>query len=152
MVMINSIECFLISATSHKPSHIARYELPISIRAHTLLTCLERFQYFLEDKNSEGKVIYERFSIKLRKKMNREMQKLQSIPGFPYLTKLDKIKGKIINGDPSKEKMLSFSDFFVYTPHIKMVTRNEKDTRWQEIMDKYYLLYGDWKKRGFVIT
>ena len=83
--------------------------------------------------------------------MNREIKALRSIPNFPYFTKLDKIRDKIINGDPIKDKTLQISDFFVYAPHIKVVTSYRKETRWQEIKGRYYSLCGDWNKRGFVV-
>lgn len=148
---INSIECSLVSATIHKPSHLAKYEIPVDVRAYTLLICMERFQYFLQDVNGTGAVVYEQLTVRLRQKMYREMRALRAIPNFPYLTKLDKIRGKIINGDPTRDKMLQFADFFAYAPHIKMVTCHKKDTRWQEIKNRYYSPYGDWKKRGFVV-
>ena len=113
---INSIDCRLVSASIHKPSHAAKYNQPINMRAYTLLLCMERFQYFLQDVDDEGIIIYERLSTSLRRKMNREIKALRSIPNFPYFTKLDKIRDKIINGDPIKDKTLQFSDFFVYAP------------------------------------
>jgi hypothetical protein len=148
---INTIDCKLVSATIHKPSHEAKYDWSVNVKAYTLLICLERFQFFLEDVNNEGNAIYERFTNSLRRKMTQELQQLQSIPTFPYFTNLNKIKGKVKNGDPSKEVLLQFSDFFVYAPHIKLVTCHRKQKRWQEIKEKYYELYGIWKKRGFVI-
>ncbi len=148
---INSIDCKLVSASIHKPSHIAKYTQPIDMRAYTLLICMERFQYFLEEVHDDGIVIYEKLTTRLQRKMYREMQKLRSITAFPYFSNLDRIKGSIINGEPTKEKTLQISDFFVYAPHIKMVTSNRKESRWQEIKDRYYLPYGDWNKRGFVV-
>ena len=79
------------------------------------------------------------------------MDKLRGIPNFPFLSNLDRIKGKIKNGDPAQDRILQFSDFFVYAPHIKTVTNHEKIDRWNEIKDKYYLLNGPWMKRGFVV-
>lgn len=148
---INSIDCKLVSTTIHKPSHEANYEWSVNVRAYTLLLCLERFQYFLEDVNGEGRAIYERFTNNLRRKMSGELYRLQAIPTFPYFTNLDKIKGKVRNGDPTREVILQFSDFFVYAPHIKLVTCHRKERRWQQIKGKYYELNGIWKKRGFVV-
>ena len=54
---IRSMDCHLVSATIHKPSHIARYSWPTNVRAYTLLVCLERFAHFLEDCDSDGHVI-----------------------------------------------------------------------------------------------
>ena len=84
--------------------------------------------------------------------MGEEIHRLRSIPGFPYLANLNKIKGNIINGDPVKDRALQFPDFFVYAPHIKMVTMHKCDSRWNEIKDKYYCMDGLWQKRGFVVV
>ena len=54
---INSLDCSLVSVSIHKPSHEAGYGWPVNVRAYTLLICLERFQFFLEDQNGEGKAI-----------------------------------------------------------------------------------------------
>jgi len=148
---INSIDCKLISTTINKSIHEDKYDWSVNVRAYTLLICLERFQFFLEDYAGEGKAIYERFSNNLRRKMTKELQLLQSIPTFPYFTNMEKIKGKVRNGDPVEERILQFSDFFVYAPHIKLVTSHKADRRWQQIKNRYYELYGSWKKCGYVV-
>ena len=148
---INSFDCSLISASINKVSHDAKYEWPVNVRAYTLLICLERFQFFLEEKNSEGKAIYERLTNSLRRMITEELRQLQNIPNFSHLTKLDKIKGKIINGDPTKEKILQFSDFFVYAPQIKQVTDQRSEERWNQIKGKYYQLDSSWNRRGYVV-
>lgn len=148
---IRSIDCKLVSATINKSTHVAKYDSPVNVRAYTLLICLERFQYFLEEQNDDGIVIYERFNTRLRKKMGAEMAKLRRIPSFPHLTNLHKIKGNIANGDPVKEKILQFSDFFAYAPHIKLITGHRNESRWNEIKEKYYAIDGDWTRRGFVV-
>ena len=148
---INEINCKLVSATIHKPVHEAKYDWSVNVKAFTLLICLERFQFFLEDVDDEGEVTYERFTNNIRRKMTKELKRLQSISTFPCLTNLCKIKGRVKNGDPTKEVILQFSDFFVYAPHIKLVTGNQKQKRWEEIKEKYYEFDGVWKKRGFVV-
>ena len=63
---------------------------------------------------------------------------------------LGRIKGKVKNGDPRTDVLLQISDFFVYAPHIKVITRSEKQDRWRQVQHKYYRGNG-WKRRGFVI-
>ena len=89
----------------------------------------------------------------LRRMITEELRQLQNIPNFSHLTKLDKIKGKIINGDPTKEKILQFSDFFVYAPQIKIfqVTDQRSEERWNQIKGKYYQLDSSWNRRGYVV-
>ena len=148
---INSIDCKLLSATINKPHHDGRYDWSVNVRVYTLLFCLERFQYFLEDENENGKTIYEKFSNNLRRKMTDELERLQNIPTFPSFTNLDKIKGKVRTGDPIEEKVLQFSDFFVYAPHIRSVTNYNADIRWRQIKERYYNLNAGWYRSGYVV-
>ena len=148
---ITAIDCKLVSVTICKSDHISRYNYPMNVRAYTLWLCLERFEYFLQGAKDDGVVVYERFSTRLRKKMNAEIRETCKRSRFPIFTNLGKIRGKIINGDPVKEKVLQFSDFFVYAPHIKMVTGHKKENRWQEIKNKYYGGNEKWYSKGFVV-
>lgn len=148
---INSIDCTLVSATINKMNHVSRYDWPVNVRAYSLLLTLERFQYFLEEKQVEGKGIYERLTNSMRRCITAELQKLRETRNFPFFSNLDKIKGKIVNGNPIHDKVLQFSDFFVYAPHIKSVNNHRTQKRWLEIRDKYYNLNGGWNRRGYVV-
>ncbi len=97
---INTVDCKLVSVSLNKSSHAAQYGDLAMIRAYTLLVALERFQYFLEDHNDQGKVIYERFNRSIRHRMEIDMKNLKEIPGFPHLADLGNIRGKIIDGNP----------------------------------------------------
>lgn len=148
---IGSIDCSLVSATINKLDHDQRYEWSVNVRAYTLLLCLERFQYFLEDNNDNGTAVYEKFSKGLNEKMIKELKYLTSIRTFPSFTNLNKIKGRVKNGNPTKDKVLQFADFFVYAPHIKFVTSHKADRRWQQIESKYYNIQGKWNRSGFML-
>ena len=109
---IKSIECKVISASINKRNHHSKpYPYTANVRAYSLLLCLERFQYFLEDTDSEGIGIYERFTKSMRKKATKDLRKLHETK-FPIFTNLDRVKEKIRYGDPFEEKILQFSDFF----------------------------------------
>ena len=118
--------------------HAEQYVHLVNPKSYALLTCLERFQFFLEDnsKSETGIAYYEEFTNSARRKITKEMDELRSIVNF-YPT-LERIKGKVGNGKPTKDVILQFADFFVYSPHIKFVTQHEKQNRWNEIRHKYY--------------
>ena len=103
---INSIDCSLVSCTIDKSRHYAKYQHPINVRAYTLLVCLERFWYFLNEHGCEGSVIYERFHLRQRKTVGRAIQKLQSMQNHNTFPDLGSIKHTIRNGDPIQEKVL----------------------------------------------
>lgn len=145
---ICNIDCTLISVSINKVNHMSRYTQPANVRAYTLLACLERFQFFLEDRQSEGIAYYESFTNSMRRMITSEMLGLRSIIDF-YPT-LGRIKGKVKNGNPYTDVLLQISDFFVYAPHIKAITRNEKQDRWRQVQHKYYRGRG-WKRKGFVV-
>jgi len=145
---INDIDCVLVSASINKAAHARKYTHPAGVRAYTLLACLERFQFFLEDVNDDGIAYYEEFTNSMRRKCTAEMEALRSVTNFHRT--LGKIKGRVINGKPTKDIVLQFSDFFVYAPHIKFVTNHAKQQRWEQIRHKYYACKSIWKRNGFV--
>ena len=142
------IDCTLISVSINKENHYAKYVHPAPPKSYTLLACLERFQFFLEDNGGEGIAYYEEFTNAMRRKITEDMHGLQSITDF-YST-LGKIKGKVRNGKPSRDVLLQFSDFFVYAPHINFVTNHVSKCRFEQIHHKYYRGQG-WKREGCVL-
>ena len=145
---ICNIACTLVSVSINKVKHTSKYTNPVNVRAYTLLACLERFQFFLEDNQDDGIAYYESFTNRMRRMVTSEMRSLQSVTQFH--STLGRIKGKVKNGDPCTDVLLQISDFFVYAPHIKVITRSEKQDRWCQIRHKYYRGNG-WKRRGFVM-
>ena len=145
---ICNIDCTLISVSINKARHASRYTNPVDVRAYTLLACLERFQFFLEDNRDEGIAYYESFTNNMRRKITSEISNLQTMTQFHHT--LNRIKGKVEDGNPYADVLLQISDFFVYAPHIKAMTLNEKQDRWSQIRHKYYRGEG-WRKKGFVI-
>lgn len=149
---IKSIECKTISASINKKNHLSKpYPYTANVRAYSLLLCLERFQYFLEEMNDEGIGIYERYTKSMRKKATKDLKILREDTNFPFFTNLDKVKGKIKYGDPFKEKILQFSDFFIYAPHIRLVTKLNADGRFEEIKSEYYNFFGKWNRKEYVV-
>ena len=148
---IRTLDCMLVSTTIHKINHINKYSEPVNVRAYSLLLTLERFQYFLEEQNDTGIGIYEKFTNEMRRRMTKELDRLRAMKNFPFFTNLNKIKGKITNGNPINDRVLQFSDFFVYAPHIKSVNNCRTQRRWLQICNKYYNLNGTWNKKGYVV-
>ena len=60
-IICNS-KCTLLSATIDLDKHFRKYKIVVNPKAHAMLIMLERFQDFLEFKDSQGTVIYEWFS------------------------------------------------------------------------------------------
>lgn len=148
---VKKIDCKLVSASINKRTHCSKpYPYTANVRAYSLLLCLERFQYFLEEKNEEGISIYEKLTHSMRNNIEKDLKNLRNLTNFPFFTNLDKIKGKIRNGEPVKDKILQFADFVVYAPHIFFYTNRTRANRLNEIYEKYYNTNGNWKTNGCV--
>ena len=137
---IKSIDCSLISVTLNLYYHCYHYSKPVSPRAYTLRLLLERFQYFLEDNNERGDASYERYNSQLRKKVELAQKHLLANDNFPKPTTLSNLSKRVKSGDPLKEPVLQFADFFVYIPWIRSTTNCQALDRWNEIKHKYYNL------------
>jgi len=148
--VIRNLDCSLLSVTLDLKIHCDHYPNPADPTAYTLLLILERFQYFVEEKQSRGKAIFEKFNAKMRKKAEIGLKWLQKIPTFPSPTNLDQLEKKIVYGDPVTEPILQFADFFAYTPWIRRTTNFNADEKWESLKDKYYNLNGSWLKTGHV--
>lgn len=92
--IINRLDCALVSATIDLSSY-ERHQWPASPRTYSLLPP-ERFQYFLEDKDSRGVAICGRFGAKMRKKAELEAKPLQSNPAFPNTASLNRIRRRVL--------------------------------------------------------
>lgn len=66
---IKTIDCKLLSVSVDLKKHCEKYSMPVNVTAYTLYLILEGFQYFLEELDEYGKVIYERFGGSLRKEL-----------------------------------------------------------------------------------
>jgi hypothetical protein len=148
---IRSIDCHLISVSLNIPAHYKQYSKPISPRAYTLLLLMERFQYFLEDYGSKGEASYERYTKGMQEKVEDAQIQLLSFDNFPKPTDFKYAPRKIKSGDPTKEHMLQFSDFFVYAPYIRHTYNHHRTDKWNSVAHKYYNLnYRHWYKRGYI--
>lgn len=149
-LIIQNLECNLLSVTIDLEKHCTKYKTPAEPRAYSLLLMLERFQYFLEANHDVGIAKYERFNAKMRKSAEMELKWLRSKHNFPYFSALPNIQDKIQNGNPITEPILNFADFFAYAQWIKRTTNFQSNARWESIKHKYYNLYGNWVKTGNV--
>lgn len=147
---IIKIDCALLSVTIDLDKHCKRYSKPVNVRAYALLIMLERFQYFLERHGHNGEAIYEEFSSRLQKKAEIAQKWLATRPTFPTPTTRDNVAKQVKHGDPLKEPMLQFADFFAYAPYIKCASNNKKTSRLDSVHHKYFNISGAWFKRGLV--
>lgn len=148
---IRNINCSLISASINKTNHYQKQDDPFNVRAYTLQACRQRFQFFLEEHNGRGRIIYERFTNAQRRKIMPEIKLIEKRVAKHFPPNLYKIKSLIETGDPLGEIVLQFADFFAYAPHIRLVSKKEKGDRFDEIKHKYFDYDGTWRKRGFVV-
>ena len=148
---IINIDCKLVSVTIDKEKHCKRYTNPVNPLGYGLYIMLERFQYFLQDHNDEGVVIYERYNSNMRKLVERAQKWLITLAAFPTPINLDKIAKKVINGDPKNEPILQYADFVTYAPWIRSTSEGKCTKRYDRIKHKYYNLdHNSSFKRGNV--
>ncbi len=133
---IKKIDCTLFSVTIDLEYHYNHYSNPIFPMALALWYILERFQYYVSNIDGKGIAVYEQFTESLRNKVNKEWKKLESYEKFPQPTDFKNLKKKVLNGDPTKEPMLAFADFFVYLPW----NRKMSNSKWKGFGHKYHAL------------
>ncbi|MEX0656681.1 MAG: DUF3800 domain-containing protein [Nitrosopumilaceae archaeon] len=133
LTTILSLDCKLLSVTLDLDYHCQKYSNPVWPTALALLYILERFQYFIDEQNSSGVSIFERFTNSMRDKVKREWKILNSYPSFPKPTKWPDLE-KVENGDPVKQPILAFADFFGYLPFI----RKTSIANWEKFIPQYY--------------
>ena len=144
--------CTLLPVTIDLENHFHKYKFPADPKAYAMLIMLERFQDFLESKDAEGTVLYERFNRRERRKVEIAMKGLKGLLAFRHHVELDNIIGNIQNGDPLKEPILQLADFFAYATQIKYKTEGQKKYRWESIKEKYFNLDGGYHRAGCVIV
>lgn len=144
------IDCALLSVTIDLDKHCKRYSKPVNVRAYALLIMLERFQYFLERYDQHGEAIYEEFNSRLQKKAEITQRWLATRPTFPTPTSRENVAKQVKHGDPFREPMLQFADFFAFAPYIKCASKGKKTSRLDSVHHKYFNISGSWMKRGFV--
>jgi Protein of unknown function (DUF3800) len=83
---INFLDCCLLSVTIDLDRHCTKYNKPVSPLAYALYLIMERFQYFLEEKNQTGEIIYERYNSILRHRVNQVHRGFNENPNFPKFT------------------------------------------------------------------
>ena len=135
---IQNINCKVMSVTINTETHFPRYEnngqRPVHPTAYALYLIRERFQYFLQGKGGTGKVIYESYKAPFRKKMELETKWLLRHENFPHPTAFTSQDPTVEDGDPTKEPMLAFADFFAYLSW----SRKTDIKNWEEFYQKYY--------------
>ena len=138
--IINRLDCALVSVTIDLDAHCRKYTKSISPKAYALYLMKERFQYFLEDHDSRGNVIVERFNAKMRKRSEQVIRRLLRTPDFPIPTSFSRIDPHTLNGDPTQQPILNLADFFAYLPYIDKT--GSQSPYYKLIMHKYFNLHG----------
>ena len=117
--IIQKSKSTLLSVTIELESHYKRYDNPINPLSYCMICLLERVQRYMLDNNvSSIKVVYERFTKSQRDRVFKDQNYLKSV-GFQTNIDLNKLSNYIHNGDPIKEPVLQFADFWTYLPYIK---------------------------------
>ena len=148
--IIKGSDCRLLSVTINLERHCKRYVWPANPQAYAMLIMLERFQDFLEEWGADGRVVYERFNKRARKKAERTIKELREVLRFRHYKELSNIIGGVENGDPKMFPILQLADFFAYATWIKGTTGNASKDRWSSIKGRYYRLDCGWYKEGNV--
>ena len=86
---VKKIDCRLVSASINKRNHCSKpYPYTANVRAYSLLLCLERFQYFLEENHEVRISIYEKLTRSMRKNIEKDLRNLRTLTRFPFFRNL----------------------------------------------------------------
>lgn len=109
----------LLSFTIDLIGHYKKYTTPINPLVYGLIILFERFFNYVKEENiQDTSIIYERFDKRMRDSVYRAHQRLKKT-NFRTKLNLNEIIPYIENGDPIKEPILQFTDFWTYLPFIK---------------------------------
>lgn len=136
--IIGKSNCDLLSRTRRLDVHYQGTLKDVDPKSHLLLAILEDFQDFLEEKKSNGKVMFERFSKREREKLKKTMITLRHHVLLRFNLELKNILGDVQSGEPDKEPILQLADFFAYATQKMYASKNQKIDRWKSIQHKYY--------------
>lgn len=129
--------CQLISCSIDIANHCSKYAYPVNPKAYALLICYERFEYFKQQFNTTGKVIYEEFNHE-RKRINKALKDLLSYNAFPNPTQLQSFGQNITSGKPCQYPVLQFSDFIANCAWLHVEKQNQLNDRFPLLIPKYY--------------
>lgn len=116
--IIKKSDAKLLSFTLDLIGHYKKYATPVNPLALGLIVLFERFVNHAQKENIKtGYIIYERFNKGLR---NLVYENYKFLEKTKFKTKLDlnKIIKSIIDGDPTKEPILQFTDFWTCLPFL----------------------------------
>ena len=117
--IIKNSKAKLFSFTIDLVGHYTNYNKPIDPLAYGLICMLERLSYCKQDEDiKEVRIIYERFNRTQRMQIATTYKYLEHT-GFHTSLDLNKLPGDIESGDPTKEPLLQFTDFWTYLPYIR---------------------------------
>ena len=116
--IIKKSDAKLLSFTLDLIGHYENYNQPFNPLAFGLIVLFERFINHMKEENIKtGSIIYERFNRGLRELVYKQHKDIQKTK-FRTRLNLDKIIKYIEDGDPTKEPILQFADFWAYLPFL----------------------------------
>ena len=146
--IIGSYDCTMLSVTINLRGYFQRHHRQANPKAYSLLLILDRFQRFLNEIGSkDGRVIYERFHKKERKKTEFTMKWLKlSINTWSDIRQRGGIvanvdvRNYVENGEPREHPILQVADFSAYGVWVANTTAGKSTNRWDQLtrMGKYY--------------
>lgn len=112
-----SLICFSIDLVGHYQYYTKHAVNPL---AFGLIVLIERLLYFMRTNHiSSANVVYERFTESLRDMVHKEQNYLRNT-NFRTNVDLKKLFNYITSGNPVKEVVLQYADFWAYIPFNKL--------------------------------
>lgn len=137
---ISTLNCNLLSVGMHLPNHYNGYSKPIPHRVLTLRYIAERFERFVRERNSQGKIIYEHFGKKESQYVQKAYDRIFLDYNLPRMTDITNIEPRIDFRAGNIDPVLPFCDFFTYATWKRRHSNFTKERRWRSISHKYHNL------------
>ena len=132
--IIKKSDAKLLSCTIDLIGHYKKYTTPVNPLVLGLIRLVERFFDYTKEKNVKNtSIIYERFNKAIRECVYRDY-KTHEQTNFKTRLNFKEIIHDIHDGDPTKEPVLQFTDFWTYLPFIKEKTFLDV----QDFVKQYY--------------
>ena len=138
-IIVNS-DCHLISCIIDMDYVYKDYLYKVPQRTLSLSFLTERFQYFLLEQKSTGKIIHEYVTRQINRYMQTHYRQLFKTPNLPQTVRFSNIEERINFARVAEAPILQLSDFFAYSVLIRARTQDKKQDRWKSVSHKYYNL------------
>ena len=148
--IIRESKVTLLSFTIELEQHYKAYANPVNPLAIGLIYLIERLDLYMTNNNiTTVNIFYEKFTNSMQDEMFKQHNFLNTSTRFKTKLDLKKLCRYINNGDPIKEPILQFADFWTYLPYAREKSRLDE----VDFSKQYYNYDVDYKmKRGNVIV